>query len=95
MNPPTPPNWPAGIERIRVEDLGRLGIDDENQLFWDGKRVEVRRRLDLTRLEKTVAAVVTVAAVLGGVGAFLSGLNDGSAYLCERGVHLLGCPLHP
>jgi len=95
LTQPLPKSWPQGVERITANDLNRLGINSENQLFWDGRRIEIRRRLDLTRLEKTVAAVVTVAAVLGGVGAFLSGLNDGSAYLCERGVHLLGCPLHP
>jgi len=92
---PPPGDWPQGVERIVVNDLDRLGINSENQLFWDGRRIEIRRRLDLTRVEKTVAWIVTLAAVLGGIGAFLSGLNDGSVYLCERGVHFLGCPGHP
>jgi hypothetical protein len=88
----TPPRWPAGVQPIRVADLGRLGIDGENQLFWDGKRVEIRRPLVLTGLQTFVAGVVTVCAVLGGLGGFVSGINNASLYLCARDIHWLGCP---
>lgn len=87
-----PKEWPPGVEPISVDDLGRLGIDPENQLFWDGRKIEIRRRLDLTRTQKFLALVVTIFAILGGLGAFLSGLDDGASFLCARGVHLLGCP---
>lgn len=88
-----PKEWPPGVEPISVGDLGRLGIDPENQLFWDGRKIEIRRRLDLTRTQKFLALLVTIFAILGGLGAFLSGLDDGASFLCARGVHLLGCPL--
>ncbi len=88
------PGWPAGVQRLDVEDLERLGIDSGNQLFWDGSRVEVTRRLDLTGLQKILAAVVAVCAVLGGLGGFMSGLNSGTEFLCARGVTWLSCPVH-
>jgi len=93
MTSPAPPGWPEGVHQISVEDLGRLGIDGEDQIFWDGRRIELKRRLDLTALQKTVAVVVTVMAVLGGLGGFASGINDASDFLCARNVHLLSCPL--
>ena len=80
----------AGVMPISLEDLGRLGIDRNDQLFWDGRPIEVRRRLVLTGLQRSAATVVTVFAVLGGLGGFLSGLNNLSLFLCARNVHLLG-----
>ena len=88
----TGPVWPAGVEPISVDDLDRLGINGANELFWDGRRIEVRRRLDLTRFQKTLAAAVTVAAILGGLGGFVTGFNNASVFLCARGVHWLSCP---
>ena len=84
--------WPAGVEPIGVDDLRRLGIDAGNQLFWDGRRIEIRRRLVLTGFQKAIAAVVTVCAILGGLGGFVTGLNNASVFLCARGVQWLGCP---
>jgi hypothetical protein len=84
--------WPPGIDRVGVEDLTRLGIDRQDQLYWDGRRIEIRKRLDLTPFQQAAAILVTVFAILGGLGAFMSGLQDGSVFLCDRGVHLLACP---
>jgi hypothetical protein len=78
-----------------VDDLNKLGINDRNELFWDGRRVEIRQRLTLSNAQKFAAALVTVCALLGGLGGFLSGINDGAQFLCARGVHLLGCPAPP
>jgi hypothetical protein len=87
-----PAGWPAGIEPIGIDDLRRLGINRDNELFWDGRRVEVRRRLVLTRFQTVVTAIVTVCAILGGLGGFVTGLNNASVFLCGRGLHWLGCP---
>jgi hypothetical protein len=84
--------WPPGVEPITVDDLRRLGIDRHNQLFWDGRRVEIRRPLVLTGFQKTVAVIVTLCAVLGGFGGFVSGLNNAAIFLCGRGIGWLGCP---
>ncbi|WP_284943767.1 hypothetical protein [Acidisoma cladoniae] len=94
MTAETQEGWPPNVERIGIDDLKRLGINGQQQLFWDGRRIEVRRRLDLTNLEKALATIVTVCAILGALGSFITGFNNGSVFLCARGVHWLSCPLH-
>ncbi len=75
-----------------MDDLDRLGIGTDDQLFWDGRRVEVRRMLDLTRPQKLIAALVTVFAILSGLGGFVTGFNNASIFLCARDIHWLTCP---
>lgn len=85
--------WPQHVKRIEIADLKRLGISDGNQLFWDGRRVEIRRPLVLTGFQKSVAVVVTACAILGGIGGFVTGLNNASVFLCARQLQWLGCPV--
>ena len=82
-----------GVKELRLGDLKRLGIDSRHQLFWDGKRVELRQRFDLTGWQRFGAVVITLFAILGGLGGFFSGLTDASAFLCARNLHWLSCPL--
>ena len=90
----TPPAGarPNGVQPIHIEDLERLGINAENELFWDDKRIEIRRPLILTWSQKLLAIIVTVFAVLGGFGALVSGVKDGAEFLCARDIHWLSCP---
>ncbi len=90
-----PAGWPADVDPISLEDLGRLGINQQQELFWDGHRVEVRRRLILTGFQTFIAFVVSVCAILGALGGFASGLNNASAFLCARSIAILGCPTSP
>ncbi len=83
--------WPAGVKEIGVGDLRRLGLDGDNQLYWDGRRVEVRRTLVLTWPQRLIA----VLAVLASLATIATGLNNLSLFLCARGYHWLGCPLPP
>ena len=85
-------NWPPGVTPIGIEDLGKLGLNNRNQLFWNGKRIEIRNRLSLTRLEKTFAVIVSFFAILGGIGGFVTGLNNASIFLCTRDIHWVSCP---
>ena len=85
-------DWPTGVAPIGLEDLGKLGINSANELFWNGKSIEVRKRIDLTRLQKLLAVIVSVCAILGGLGGFITGLNNASVFLCARGIQWLGCP---
>jgi hypothetical protein len=92
VSEPAPDGWPSDVVPIGIEDLSKLGLNRRNQLFWNGKRIEVRNRLDLTRLQKTFAVIVSLFAVLGGIGGFVTGLNNASIFLCARNVQWLGCP---
>ena len=92
MTADKPPRWPHGVEPISLEDLGRLGINAHQELFWDGRHVEIRRRLTFTGFQKFVAFVVTICAILGGVGGFVSGFNNASVFLCARHITYLSCP---
>jgi hypothetical protein len=88
-----PRGWPDGVKEIAIADLGRLGVDGGNQLYWDGRPVEIRKSLSLTRAQKWVAGIVTACAVLGGFGGFVTGFNNATVFLCARNIHWLSCPL--
>jgi hypothetical protein len=79
------PDDPGFVTPIGVEDLNRLGMDSENNLYWDGRRVETRQRLSLTWWQNLGAFLVSAGAILGGVGAAVTGAKDGSEMLCQRG----------
>ena len=86
------PGWPNGVRPILVPDLKRLGINQQNELFWDGRHVEIRRSLTLTRFQKFITIIVTLCAVLGALGGFVTGFNNASVFLCARHVTFLTCP---
>ena len=86
------PGWPNGVRPILVPDLKRLGINEQNELFWDGRHVEIRRSLTLTRFQKFITIIVTFCAVLGALGGFVTGFNNASVFLCARHVAFLTCP---
>ena len=86
------PGWPNGVRPILVPDLKRLGINEQNELFWDGRHVEIRRSLTLTRFQKFITIIVTLCAVLGALGGFVAGFNNASVFLCARHVTFLTCP---
>ena len=92
MTAERPSGWPPGVEPISLEDLGRLGINPRQELFWDGRHVEIRRRLTFTGFQKLIAFVVTICAILGGLGGFVAGLNNASVFLCARHISYLTCP---
>jgi hypothetical protein len=92
VNDPAPSDWPPGVEPISLDDLQRLGINATNELFWDGKHVEVRRQLVFTRFQKIFGIAVSVFAILGALGGFVTGVNNASVFLCARGYHWLSCP---
>ena len=62
------PEWPERVKGISLDGGALFGIDDENQIYWDGKPIEMRRPLVLTLWQKIWAAIVGVAIVVGGLG---------------------------
>jgi hypothetical protein len=87
------PGWPPGVEPIGMEDLNRLGIDSDHQIYWDGRRIEIRKSIVLTRFQTWVAAGVAVVGLLAGLSTIATGINNASVFLCARHVTFLGCPM--
>ncbi len=54
----------ANVHGLTMEELGRLGIDERNNLYWDGKPLITRRKV-------TLPLFVNVAAVLAGLATAL------------------------
>lgn len=92
MSGGSPPDWPRGVEPISLDDLNRLGIDSEHQLYWDGRRIEIRRLLVLTRFQKWFAAGAAIVGLLAGLATIATGINNASLYLCARHITVLTCP---
>jgi hypothetical protein len=86
------PGWPPGVEPIGVEDLNRLGIDREHQIYWDGRLIEIRKSIVLTRFQKIIASVVTIVGVLAALATIATGMNNASVFLCARHITWLTCP---
>lgn len=78
-----PPDWPAGVRPMTMEAFGLLGIDDRQQLYWDGTRIEVQRWLKFSGRQTALVVIVAVGTVVGGVG---TGINERFDFGCK--VHL-------
>jgi hypothetical protein len=49
--------------------------------------------LTLTTLQKVLAVIVSMFAILGGLGGFVTGYNNATVFLCARGHDWLSCPI--
>ncbi len=49
----------AKVHEITWDEIGRLGVDERNHLYWDDKPLITRRKV-------TLPLLVNVAAVLAG-----------------------------
>ena len=59
-----------------------MGVGDDGALYWDGKPVEVAKRLSLTTWQR-IGAVLTVLAALTAAGASVaSAIADWRAPAC-------------
>jgi hypothetical protein len=92
VTPKSPQGWPPGVDPIDVRDLGRLGINQDDQLFWDGRRIEIRKTISLTKFQTFITTLAAIFAVLGALGGFVTGFNNASIFLCARDIHVLTCP---
>ena len=92
MSGSPPQKLPDGVEPIGMEDLNRIGIDSEHQLYWDGHRIEIRRFLVLTRVQKWFAAGAAVIGLCAGLATIATGINNASVFLCARHITALTCP---
>lgn len=47
------------IRPIEIDEMGRMGLDAENQLYWNGELIKVKKRISLTLWQK-IGAIITV-----------------------------------
>ena len=39
----TPNDWPRAVRNISLDGLALIGIDDKNELYWDGQKLVTER----------------------------------------------------
>lgn len=60
------------VRTIAIDELNKLGVDDDNRLYWDGKPIVVEERL---RLQWWVNASAVLGASSGVVLAVIEVLR--------------------
>jgi hypothetical protein len=63
----TPADWPRRVHSISMEGLNLLGVDDQYQLYWDGKPIEIKRTLSLSIWQRVGAVTITLSAAAGAM----------------------------
>ncbi len=71
---------PAGM------DLTRLSIDEDGRLYWDGKPVEVRRRVTMSRPQIFGASVIGLLVFVAALGAAIQAATAVHAWGCRTGL---------
>jgi hypothetical protein len=85
------------VHPLATADLSRLSIDNDGRLYWDGKPVEVRRRLQMSRAQAVGASIVSVFIVIGAIGAAIQGSLALRDWGCRMGwtTSYCGIPAAP
>jgi hypothetical protein len=86
---------PQGRNRHPVEmtDLSRLSIDRDGRLYWDGKPVEVHRRIAMSRRQVIAASIVAAFVAIGAIGAALQGTLAARELMCRLGWSASACAM--
>jgi hypothetical protein len=66
-------------------DLSRLSIDNNGHLYWDGRPVEVRRRVALSGGQILAAMIIGLFIIIGGIGAAINGSAAAFEWGCKLG----------
>lgn len=78
---------PEGVRGINQDELDLLGLNDGNELFWNGRRVVTKLRLTVPQ------QLIAVLAVLASLATIATGAQNGAVFLCGRGF-VWACPVH-
>jgi hypothetical protein len=80
-----PPRPGRNVHTIGISDLTRLAIDNDGRLYWDGRPVEVSRRILMSRKQVLGATVIAVFVVIGALGAAIQGAAAARDWACWMG----------
>ena len=56
---------------VSIDELDKFQVDDDGQLFWDGKAVVLEQRLTLKGWELAIASCAALGAIAAGLHPFL------------------------
>ena len=84
-----PMTWPKGVTGISFANIARLGVGEDDRLYWDGRPVLTERRFRLSLLQTIGAVLVGLATIIGGVG---TGLDEGFDFGCKLHWWSSVCP---
>ncbi len=76
-----------------MTDLSRLSIDHDGRLYWDGKPVEVRRRISMSRAQVVGASIVAAFVVIGALASAIQGVVAARELACRFGWSASACTL--
>lgn len=85
LPPEPPPRSGCNVHTIGIHDLTRLAIDNDGRLYWDGKPVEVSRRIMMSRRQILGATLIAVFVVIGAIGAAIQGAAAAHDWACRLG----------
>lgn len=70
----TPPGWPAGVRPITFDEINSLGVDSENRLYWEGKRLT--HDIRFTFLQKIAAFITVTSTTIMGIESFVNIIKE-------------------
>jgi len=73
-------------------DLTRLSIDNDGRLYWDGKPVEVRRRLMMSRQQVIGASIIAFFIVVAAIASAIQATATMSNWACRTGLTQCDAP---
>jgi hypothetical protein len=91
--PQQPEPQGRNVHPVDMTDLSRLSIDRDGRLYWDGKPVEVRRRISMSRAQVVGASIVAGFVVIGAVASAIQGAVAARELVCQLGWSASACTL--
>ena len=89
--PQQPEPQGRNVHPVDMTDLSRLSIDQDGRLYWDGKPVEVRRRISMSRAQIVGAGIVAAFVVIGAVASAIQGAVAARELACRFGWSASAC----
>ena len=80
------------IRRNGPDEVDGIGVDAEGDLYWQGKRVQTRARLDLNWRQTLYAVIIAIFTVIGGCGAAVQGWTAYHDWACKVGWRAVSLP---
>ena len=84
-------SWPKGVRGITIGEMDKIGVDGDGRLYWDGKQIEISKRLDLSKGERWFALIVGAFAIFGSIGAVAQGWAAAHQWSCQTKIASVGC----